>query len=744
MGDKMLSSSSAFEALWRIFVNMIQDPLLKSVHILLDGLDECDEPLLPTFLEKLRLLMVQDQWSSENVIKLVVISRSTPNCILTSLSKFPRLCLDTDFKKEIGGGIRKFITAKVFDTRKIGPDSSQSKRKLENVMLKGSQGTFLWVGFVAKELKSKTLEEVLEKLEDIPAGLDGIYNRMLGLINRHRRKTAIQIFRWVLVAVRRLSLLELGAAIGIQYPPDVAAEDFVRERVRYCGDFLNLTGGDQVGFVHQSARDYFFRSELAESEELGEFYVEKDDAHFEIANTCLTYIQGEAFLEGPINMYLNDEVTELIGGSVRIKSCRGPVSGRGATSAGHLDRDSRARLERFPLVAYATLHWPEHVRNSSSTVETIFDLTKPFFMENSSLRDSWFQSYLSTTRLGTGIFREPTPSMFALIHIASYLGLDPLLQKLLPPEKWSWNPKPTKIEQPDSVGRTPLFLASLGGHPSTVRLLIKKGANVNFRDNNGRTGLMEAAVRGYVSVVDELTKSGTKLNTTDRDNVSSLMHAAQYGHTTSVRLLIERGADPEIKDKDFERTALLWAVANRHDAVVETLIQSKANLEAKDGDYGRTALIFAAWKRQSEMVAIILRSKVNIHAKDDFNRSALDRAVLNGDYRTLDVIINHMAANRMSIDGGPIAMPYRDLPPERSPMARRQLANSFMLLKKKYEQEDKASPLALVRAMPQAFQVLRTEFNVLLLGDTGVGKTNLLNRLVSILLPYPRISGSGQ
>jgi hypothetical protein len=52
MGDKMLSSSSAFEALWRIFVNMIQDPLLKSVHILLDGLDECDEPLLPTFLEK--------------------------------------------------------------------------------------------------------------------------------------------------------------------------------------------------------------------------------------------------------------------------------------------------------------------------------------------------------------------------------------------------------------------------------------------------------------------------------------------------------------------------------------------------------------------------------------------------------------------------------------------------------------------------------------------------------------------
>jgi ankyrin repeat protein len=215
------------------------------------------------------------------------------------------------------------------------------------------------------------------------------------------------------------------------------------------------------------------------------------------------------------------------------------------------------------------------------------------------------------------------------------------------------------------------------------------------------------------------------------------MHTAQYGHTTSVRLLIERGADPEIKDKDFERTALLWAVANRHDAVVETLIQSKANLEAKDGDYGRTALIFAAWKRESEMVAIILRSKVNIHAKDDFSRSALDRAVLNGDYRTLDVIINHMAANGMSIDGGPIAMPYRDLPLEWSPMARRQLANSFMLLKEKYEQEDKASPLALIRAMPQAFQVLWTEFNVLLLGDTCVGKTNLLNRLVSILLSIP-------
>lgn len=58
------------------------------------------------------------------------------------------------------------------------------------------------------------------------------------------------------MAVRPLSLSELSAAIG--NTPSVACDEVTRDQVSYCGCFLTMKG-DEVGFVHQSAKDYLLR-----------------------------------------------------------------------------------------------------------------------------------------------------------------------------------------------------------------------------------------------------------------------------------------------------------------------------------------------------------------------------------------------------------------------------------------------------------------------------------------------------
>lgn len=76
-----------------------------------------------------------------------------------------------------------------------------------------AQGTFLWVGIVAKSLRKCRPTEVEGALKLFPSGLEEVYARMLLQIDKDRRKIVAKILRWFVMAVRPLTLSELGAAI---------------------------------------------------------------------------------------------------------------------------------------------------------------------------------------------------------------------------------------------------------------------------------------------------------------------------------------------------------------------------------------------------------------------------------------------------------------------------------------------------------------------------------------------------
>jgi hypothetical protein len=131
---------------------------------------------------------------------------------------------------------------------------------VKEVFLNRAKGTFLWIGIVANELRKYKATETERALNLFPSGLEELYARMLLQIDVDRRETAAQILRWVVMAVRPLTLSELSAAIEttVRRSVDFSRDEVIRDQVAFRGYFLTIKEVT-VGLIRQSAKDYLLR-----------------------------------------------------------------------------------------------------------------------------------------------------------------------------------------------------------------------------------------------------------------------------------------------------------------------------------------------------------------------------------------------------------------------------------------------------------------------------------------------------
>lgn len=337
---------------------MLLDPVLGATYCVLDGLDECDGDSLEVLLKKFRtLFLMNSSGSSPSHFNLIIVSRDLPDFIPEVLSGFPRIRLDPDADTEVNDDIHQFIDVKVDELSIYRQYPELLRVRVKEVFQNRAQGTFLWVGIVAKALRKYKATEVEKALDFFPSGLEELYARMLLQIDVDRREIAAKILRWVVMVVRPLTLSELSAVLEIAASPSVLfnCNEVMRDQVLYCGYFLTIKG-DEVGLIHQSATDYLLRNSCDLNPELEMFRVKKKIAHLEIAKKCLDYLQNGPFTNGKV------------------------------------DLKNTTYLKAFPLLSYATLHWPEHARSLARS-EDIFDLSLSFYHEKSQIRTSWLKTY---------------------------------------------------------------------------------------------------------------------------------------------------------------------------------------------------------------------------------------------------------------------------------------------------------------------------------------------------------------
>lgn len=166
--------------------------------------------------------------------------------------------------------------------------------------------------------------------------------------------------------------------------------------------------------------------------------------------------------------------------------------------------------------------------------------------------------------------------------------------------------------QPVGLQKDPLVTGQLmnavqyGGSVETIKLLLKKGADLNAKDNDGWHPLQLAAKRGDVEIVRLLLENGAKVNATNDYGATALESAAYRGYVDIVKLLVENGANVNAKDK-YKLTPLMLAAENGNTNAIKLLLKNGADINAEDW-MGQNALDDARQKKNEAIVQLLRKA----------------------------------------------------------------------------------------------------------------------------------------
>lgn len=150
-----------------------------------------------------------------SAVNLAIVSRDLPRFIAEVLSGFPCIQLGSGADGEINNIINRFIEVVVEDLSAYRQFSEPLRVHVKEVFQRRAQGILLSVRIVANQLVHYEMTEVEEAVDRFPSGLDELYACLLLQIDENQRETAAKILRWVVMAVRPLTIAELDAAIEI-------------------------------------------------------------------------------------------------------------------------------------------------------------------------------------------------------------------------------------------------------------------------------------------------------------------------------------------------------------------------------------------------------------------------------------------------------------------------------------------------------------------------------------------------
>lgn len=104
----------------------------------------------------------------------------------------------------------------------------------------------------------------------------------------------------------------------------------------------------------------------------------------------------------------------------------------------------------------------------------------------------------------------------------------------------------TELEARNPAGETVLMYAALHGDIELIRLLLKRGAQVNM---GGWTPMHYAAVSGRTDVLALLLEHHAYIDAPSANGTTPLMMAAREGRMAAVKLLVAEGADPSLRNE---------------------------------------------------------------------------------------------------------------------------------------------------------------------------------------------------
>lgn len=218
------------------------------------------------------------------------------------------------------------------------------------------------------------------------------------------------------------------------------------------------------------------------------------------------------------------------------------------------------------------------------------------------------------------------------IHAACWKGHIAIVEELLKYLK--------EVDTQNNKHSTPLSLASASDHVDITRMLIERGANVNYRAKNGFTLLHTACNQGNLEIVKLLVVHNAQVNAIASEKTAYPIQIAVFkAYDEIVSFLIRHGSKLCTEDTSF----LTLAVYNKHYKVVEVLLNAGANVHQTDKKYGQQAIHKAGSVSTEEILELLLVHKADVNATDDTGLTPLHLASVYNNYALAKTLLQHGA-----------------------------------------------------------------------------------------------------
>lgn len=245
-------STLEWYSLSELFKSILSDLCPAKVYIMIDALDECESELPKLF----RLVLNKDP--RFNHVKWIISSRDVPT-VSKEVRPYERMVTTLELSISLmSSAVDTFIRLKVSKLAKRNDYDSQLREDVRKYLSDHAEATFLWVALACKEINDLLpIDKPLKKLQEIPNGLEPLYDRMIkqiGMYSKDVKENCQKILSTVSLAFRPLNLQEL---ITIAVLPEQYSQTpkSIRYLIDHCGSFLTVRN-DLVQFIHLSAKDH--------------------------------------------------------------------------------------------------------------------------------------------------------------------------------------------------------------------------------------------------------------------------------------------------------------------------------------------------------------------------------------------------------------------------------------------------------------------------------------------------------